>query len=253
MAPTVTCLIKRVEWRWIESGAGSPAWNMAVDEALLDELEERGGSPVFRVYRWAPAALSLGRFQPAADVTPPAGATLVRRLTGGAAIHHRSDELTYSVVAPYAVLGGRPRAAYAAIHELLRAALTGLGVPLAERSSAAAPATTRGMCFDAATGYDLVAGDKKLVGSAQRRRGKTFLQHGSLPRTPDPLAKGAVILAELVAAPPSLPELTAAIRSELERRLAAGVVADALRNAERARAMGLERSRYAAPEWTLER
>lgn len=226
---------------------------MAVDEALLDELEERGGAPVFRLYQWEPAGLSLGRFQPFADVCPPPDVCVVRRLTGGAAILHRTDELTYSVVAPYSVLGGRPRAAYAAIHDVLRGALESLGVPLAERTTPAASATTRGMCFDTATCYDLVAGGKKLVGSAQRRRGRTFLQHGSLPRSPDPLASGATSLAELVDRPPALAELMRAVQEGVQRTLAGAVIVDALRNSERERAEELERTRYGASAWTEER
>ena len=105
-----------VPWRVLDTGPGHPAWNMAVDEALLDRFD--GEMPILRFYRWEPEGLSLGRFQ-SADIEPPPGAVLVRRLTGGAAIYHRSDELTYSVVAPYGPFGGRgPRQAYHVIHDL---------------------------------------------------------------------------------------------------------------------------------------
>ena len=36
------------------------------------------------------------------------------------------------------------------------------------------------MCFDVASAYEITAGGKKLVGSAQARRGGAILQHGSI-------------------------------------------------------------------------
>jgi lipoate-protein ligase A len=36
------------------------------------------------------------------------------------------------------------------------------------------------VCFDAASAYEITAGGKKLVGSAQARRGGAILQHGSI-------------------------------------------------------------------------
>lgn len=239
-------------WRVLRTGPGAPAWNMAVDEALL-EAWRPGDAPVLRLYRWAPAALSLGRFQPAADVVAPAGATLVRRITGGAAIHHRPDEVTYAVVAPYARFGARdPRAAYHAVHGALAFALARLGVAL-EGEAGRARAPLHGMCFAAATDYDLVAGGRKLVGSAQRRRGRAFLQHGSLPVSPDPGVPGAVSLAELVTGPP--PDAAAiedAIVDAFRERLG-GAGDDAMRETETALAERLAAARYGDPGWTLER
>ena len=43
-------------WRLLVHGAGSPAWNMAVDEALLREVT----APVLRLYEWDVPAVSLG-------------------------------------------------------------------------------------------------------------------------------------------------------------------------------------------------
>jgi len=85
-------------WRCLRSGPGAPAFNLACDEALL---ASRDAPPVLRFYAWSPAALSLGRFQPDAPFREPArraGAVLVRRPTGGGAIHH-DDELTFALVA----------------------------------------------------------------------------------------------------------------------------------------------------------
>lgn len=243
----------RTPWRVLRTGPGDAAWNMALDEALL-EAHGPGDAPVLRLYGWSPPALSLGRFQAAGDVALPAGAALVRRITGGAAIHHRSDEVTYAVVAPYALFGPRhPRAAYHAVHAAITQALARLGVPLAPRTDTPARAGLTGMCFATATDYDLVAGGRKLVGSAQRRRGRAFLQHGSLPVSADPRVPGAVALAELVAGSvPSAGDIAQAIVDAFQERF--GPMADdAPRETERALAERLRERRYAADAWTFER
>lgn len=237
----------------LRTGPGDPAWNMALDEALL-EAHAEGDAPVLRLYRWSPPALSLGRFQPAADVPVPAGAALVRRITGGSAIHHRTDEVTYAVVAPYALFGPRdPRAAYHAVHAAIADALARLGVPLAPRSAPIGRAGLTGMCFANPTDYDLVAGGRKLVGSAQRRRGRAFLQHGSLPVSPDREVPGAVSLTELLGGPaPPAESIEQAIVDAFQERLGPAVD-DAVRETERRRALGLLERRYASPAWTHER
>lgn len=244
----------RVPWRVLRSGPGAPAWNMALDEALLETFAD-DDAPLLRLYRWRPAALSLGRFQPARELEPPPGAVLVRRITGGAAIHHREDEVTYSVVAPYrAFADASPRAAYAAVHAVIARALVDLGVPLAPRASAGQrSAHPAGWCYSQPTDYDLVVGERKLVGSAQRRRGRVFLQHGSLPRSPDPRAVGSTSLAELVESPPSVEAIEDAIIAALESTLASRLVHDAMRETHRAAAQRIERARYGNPAWSFER
>ncbi len=251
----------RTTWRLLVCGPQDPAWNMAVDEALLEGMDAAPGPPVLRLYRWRPAAVSLGRFQPAADAAGrPPGTALVRRVTGGAAILHREDEVTYAVVAPYALVGdGRPRTAYRAIHGLLARALAALGVPLeAERGLAAgAPADPgraplRGRCYAAATDYDLAVGGRKLVGSAQRRRGRAFLQHGCVPSTPDPDAPAAVALADLLPVVPPPEAVEAAIVDALHA-VAARVDRSALTAAERDLAGRIRDARTACPSWVMER
>ena len=87
-----------MRWRLIDTAPAPGAWNMAVDEALMERVRG-GGAPVLRFYRWEPACLSLGRNQPATGAYDAAaiaarGVDVVRRPTGGRAVlHHR--ELTY--------------------------------------------------------------------------------------------------------------------------------------------------------------
>src|SRR2546430_14140380 len=95
-------------WRLLLDKPASGAWNMAVDEVLLDAVTAGTAPPTLRFYAWTPPCLSLGYFQPfdVVDVDGcwALGVDVVRRPTGGRAILH-DRELTYSVVLPASVLG----------------------------------------------------------------------------------------------------------------------------------------------------
>ncbi|HET7233098.1 MAG TPA: lipoate--protein ligase family protein [Longimicrobium sp.] len=185
-------------WRLIDTPPAPGAWNMAADEALAATVAE-GGEPVLRFYRWSPPCLSLGRNQPARgrydlEALAARGIDVVRRPTGGRAVlHHR--ELTYTVAAPQALLGG-PRRAYGAINRALVVGLRRLGVPAAQQPAGEgrAPAPSLAPCFAEPVEGEVVAGGRKLVGSAQRRLGEVILQHGSLPMHDDQSAVAAFVL-----------------------------------------------------------
>lgn len=169
--------------RLLVSPPADGATNMAIDEALLVRAGSRRETLV-RVYTWGRPTVSLGRNQPARgcydiQVAHQRGIDFVRRPTGGRAIlHHR--EITYSVAAPVAAFGSL-RESYRAINRLLVEALRTLGVEAEEAASPSrAPVPSLAPCFDAPVFGELVADEKKLVGSAQVRDGDAFLQHGSI-------------------------------------------------------------------------
>ena len=179
------------DWRLLETGARPGAWNMAVDEELLAAVERGGAPPILRLFGWSPPAVSLGRHQPDPDAVALArlaarGVDCVRRPTGGRAVYHGPPdaEITYSVVAPLddPALAGGLAVAYRRIHEAVAMGLETLGarVELAPRSRAIRP-TSRLACFAASVPWEITAGGRKLVGSAQRRGRTAFLQHGSIP------------------------------------------------------------------------
>ncbi len=107
----------------------SGAWNMAVDEALLERAKEIG--PVLRFYEWSPATLSLGYFQSARQrlLHPPSrNCPLVRRPSGGGAILH-DRELTYALVVPAGHPWARSREQlYFMVHEALAETLVRWGI-----------------------------------------------------------------------------------------------------------------------------
>jgi lipoate-protein ligase A len=168
----------------IDPAGRSGAENMAVDQSLLDDAA-RSGTATLRLYRWDPPCLSFGRNDAAAALYDRAkmeqlGIDVVRRPTGGSAVWHE-HEVTYAVAAPIEMFGSL-RQAYHTIHERLAAALRslGAGVTLAPTRLPALQPSRRSACFGSAVGGEILAGGRKLVGSAQLRKGGAFLQHGSI-------------------------------------------------------------------------
>ena len=174
-------------WRIIKSPPATGAWNMAVDEAILLEIGAGRSMSTLRVYSWEPACLSLGYAQSIKDVDFIAlnenGWTLVRRPTGGRAILH-TDELTYSVIVPLNDPGvsGSVLECYHQLSIALLKALGLLGLCAQADPHAESPQNGLGpVCFEVPSNYEITAGGKKLIGSAQARKKEGILQHGSLP------------------------------------------------------------------------
>jgi len=184
-------------WRLIiDSSNGEGGWNMARDEAILTAVGNRESHPTLRVYGWDPTCLSLGSAQKAADCDLDRLAAhdwgLVRRRSGGRAILH-TDELTYSVALPldHPLAAGGVLESYRRLSTgLLRmAAMVGVDASLARRSTQDGAAQHGGqlppVCFETPSDYEIVAGGRKLIGSAQVRILNGVLQHGTLPLTGD--------------------------------------------------------------------
>lgn len=259
----------RPAWRLLDTAPAPGAWNMAVDEALADAVRA-GGPPTLRLYRWNPACLSLGRNQPAdgydRDEIRRRGLDVVRRPTGGRAVLH-ARELTYSVAVRDNVLGS-PRNAYAAVNRALVAGLRRLGVDarLQPAGGGRAPLPSLAPCFEQPVEGEVVAGGRKLVGSAQRRERGVILQHGSLilhddqallaelmrPGAAVPPASPPATLAELMGTVPEWPDLAAAIAWGWRESVGGEVTADTLRAEDEERAAG-HRARYEDPAWTWHR
>ena len=172
-----------MQWELVLEGEGRPGpENMAIDQALLDDAG-RSGRAYLRLYRWDPPCLSFGRNEPALrrydrDAIERRGIAVVRRPTGGRAVWH-DGEVTYAVAAPVAAFGTLPDG-YRAVHACIAAALRTLGVPADVAPAGRPVAVGAGACFASAAGGEVIAGGKKVVGSAQVREGDAFLQHGSI-------------------------------------------------------------------------
>lgn len=162
----------------IDSVGRSGDYNMSTDVDLLLE-SARTGAQYLRLYRWDPPTLSIGRNQPFSAAAYP-DVEVVRRPTGGKAVWHE-HEVTYAVAAPIAAFGSL-RSAYCEIHTRIVRALRSLGVEahLAPHRPTVRPSDGPASCFAITVGGEILVAGRKLVGSAQVRRGQALLQHGSI-------------------------------------------------------------------------
>jgi lipoyl(octanoyl) transferase len=178
-------------WRLLITPPARGAWNMAVDEAILEHIGRGDSLPTLRLYAWDPACLSLGHAQPFADVDrarlQERGWEVVRRATGGRAILH-IDELTYSVIgsAEEPVLTGGVLESYNRLAQALLLAVKNLELPVElKEGKTNGNATPNPVCFEVPSTHEITVDGKKLIGSAQARKKEGVLQHGSLPLTGD--------------------------------------------------------------------
>ncbi|MGO8951579.1 MAG: biotin/lipoate A/B protein ligase family protein [Ktedonobacterales bacterium] len=185
-------LYQSAHWRLIvDTTSYTGAWNMALDETIMEAVSAGSVPPTLRFYQWEPPCISLGKRQPLTGISLERcrkdGVDIVRRATGGLAILH-TNELTYSLAAdpedPRA--GGAILDSYRKLSQGLVCGLSRLGVhasmhPVTPGGSQNASAA----CFEAPSAYELTASGRKLMGSAQTRPYGKLLQHGSLPLSGD--------------------------------------------------------------------
>ncbi|MFH0930477.1 MAG: biotin/lipoate A/B protein ligase family protein [Candidatus Zixiibacteriota bacterium] len=196
-------IMKEQTWRFIDTGKNDPYFNMAVDEVLLHSVQ-KGCLPVLRLYQWNPATISIGYFQEVEktvdlDKCNKSGIKLVRRITGGRAVLH-NEELTYSFCGSakaFPGLGQNVTETYQKISGAILLSLKILGIeaqwvkPSREKRNIKNSFAVKGdklsekkffdlPCFSSFSRYEIGFQGKKLIGSAQRRFGDFFLQHGSI-------------------------------------------------------------------------
>ncbi len=159
------------------------AENMQIDCDLLEQaIVQQSSEPVFRLYGWSPACVSLGRNQKNdfidGNFLRENNIDIVRRLTGGRALLH-ADEITYSFVchASYLKNGENIVSSYKEISQILIDAFKKLDIEL---EFGGKPKACGNFCMLVSTGADLCYQGRKLIGSAQFRKENYILQHGSI-------------------------------------------------------------------------
>ncbi|HEY4692350.1 MAG TPA: biotin/lipoate A/B protein ligase family protein [Bellilinea sp.] len=266
-------------WRILFSAPAAGSWNMALDEAILEAVTRGDQPPTLRLYAWEPACLSLGHAQPIADLDLEAlasrGWQVVRRPTGGRAILH-TDELTYSISAHQdnPVMTGGILESYRRISLALVRGLETLGIDSHADSQYALPTGSvqqAAVCFEVPSNYEITANGRKLIGSAQARRGLGVLQHGSLPlygdltritqvlnfSTPAEQAAASLRLLEhaataeiILGTAPTWQQAADAFSTAFSDQLQLKLEVSQPGEFELARAQALEREKYANSAWT---
>jgi len=272
------------KWRLIRSGPLTGARNMALDEALLESVAAGRSLPVLRLYGWLPPAVTLGYFQRVEtsvnlEACRSLGFDVVRRITGGRAVLH-DREVTYAVISPErsALFPGGILENYRVIARLLQQTLDSFGL-----ATFLAPGRSRGSggsgaqqsaCFTAPATWELLHAGCKVTGSAQKRQGTAFLQHGSIPVDLDPQRLFLALDTEQRLSPQAGGQMLAqsvgwlnrwlpqrVTIEEVEERLLASIarhwdvclVEEEPAAAEQERSAQLAAEKYGSASWTLNR
>ncbi|RMG75025.1 MAG: lipoate--protein ligase family protein [Nitrospirae bacterium] len=174
-------------WRLIDSGSEDAYLNMAIDEAIAMMVLEGNSPPTLRFYGWKGRAVTLGAFQRLSEINreycEKSFIPLVRRPTGGRAILHGED-LTYS----FSSLNSPPffsenlLKTYAYISQAFLKGFMKMGVDVEfkKRRERGRVLTGSSLCFQSVSYGEITLKGKKLIGSAQKRWKRGFLQQGSL-------------------------------------------------------------------------
>jgi lipoate-protein ligase A len=170
-----------------------PYVNMGMDEYFFGEIEKSECEfiIILRLYTWDRPAVTIGYNQDdcrainweLVDERLP----IIRRITGGRAIYHNESEITFSLIADSRVFGAFGNALSAVnskISESVVEILNYLGIKSSwinrqTRIQNNGPITAQS-CFNSATRFEILSNGQKIVGGAQRRRGRFLIHQGSL-------------------------------------------------------------------------
>ncbi len=179
------------EWKLILDKKPLPgSWNMAVDDFLFRSLGEEPQTYI-RFYTWERPTASLGYSQKIHKVVDVEycrnnGIDIVRRMTGGKLVLHH-NEVTYSICSSdNKIFTSTLRDSYRLISEALMRGFERMGL---KPCLADAPPNSyvKGNlpCFSYPARDEVEVQGKKILGSAQKREGSKFIQHGSIPLEED--------------------------------------------------------------------
>jgi len=174
----------RRKWRLLID-VGDGYWNMAMDEAML-LLKDRGLIPnTVRLYVIRPSAVTIGYFQKLKEAVNLVYVTtnnipVVRRITGGGSVYHDEfGEVTYCVVSDISEFPGNIEDSYRKICSVIVRAIEKLGLKAEFKPI-----------------NDVIVNGKKVSGSAQARKKRALMQHGTLMYNTD-----LEVLAKVLKAP----------------------------------------------------
>ncbi len=180
---------KHSTWRLIPLLHANGELQMSIDNWLLDQHLHHNHPPTLRFYTWNPPAISLGVSQKRRFPTHWQNIhhhgqliDIVERPSGGRGVLHQGD-LTYTIVT--SGCEGNLDQVYRYLCQFLILGWQKLGVNL-HFGQPQRQYLKSNNCFALATNADLVDNrGNKFIGSAQLKKGKYILQHGSMVLNPD--------------------------------------------------------------------
>jgi lipoyl(octanoyl) transferase len=227
---------------------------MAADETLMETAAQ--GTASLRFYAWSTPTVSLGYFQAAAGrLLDPRLASLawLRRPSGGEALIH-DREVTYCLALPAGLPWQRRCESWARrFHEVLRDALADLGVVVTLCPPDGEHRLGEFLCFLHHTPDDVLLGDAKIVGSAQRRPHGALMQHGSILLGQSVHTPALPGIAELTGRTIGVDELRGAVCERAATAFQWQIVPSDWSEDERRRIEELAEGRYTSAEWNERR
>lgn len=245
------------------------SWNMAVDEYLFQSLTEKPHT-ILRFYAWKNPTVSLGYSQKVLEVADVEfcqnnGIDIVRRMTGGKLVFHHK-EVTYSLASSDTEIFTATLAdSYRLISKALMKGLTKMG--LAPSLSSPAPQKyVRGNlpCFSYPSRNEVEVDGKKIIGSAQKRVGTKFIQHGSIPLEEDDELLTSISFLEGTGEEVRMISLSEALESQVDFNRAAEVFAQGIKEyfgvqlnkrslgeSENEDVHQIQKEKYGNPTWTF--
>jgi len=170
-----------LSWLYLNTGSNTGKYNMLCDSFLLNSLLTGVlKNPILRIYSWSEPTISLGLNQKDDEIMAKRISNYpdVKRITGGQAVFHDTElnELTYSVCLFYerSVKSLYDEIGKVLLHFLAKYNLKG------EFGYSDKNYLSDFNCFSSKTSADIVVNDIKVIGSAQCRKKKYVLQHGSI-------------------------------------------------------------------------
>jgi lipoate-protein ligase A len=228
--------------------------NMAADQVLLEAAEQ--GQACMRLYGWSTPTLSLGYFQPeAARWSDPQLAALpwVRRATGGEALVHHF-ELTYTLALPPGLPWQKGDESWIChMHDILRAALSSLGVSWRGCGHEETKRLGAFLCFLHQTPGDVLLAGHKVIGSAQRKQRGALLQHGAILLASSPFTPSLPGIRDLCGIALTPQAVRAAMVEHFSRSTGWQLSEQDWTEAERRRRGELVEVRYASQVWNGKR
>lgn len=175
------------KFRLLQTDYHNAAFNMALDEVLLNRIASGQSAPTLRFYRWQPPAISIGYFQSLeseVDVRKceELGVDVVRRQTGGGAVFH-DDEITYSVHIPLELDFSSGKISQEKILDSYAKICEALIMGLAQLGISAFFAPINDIVVQSPTLKHPETGQaifQKISGNAQTRKQGILLQHGTI-------------------------------------------------------------------------